>query len=86
VILTGTGCKTQGVALVNKIRMLDWAARKARKVERVPQRLSTMLSRGWWRCWTDGKRTQDEDRCRATSAWCLGEAAATNDPFLIGAM
>lgn len=37
VSLAGTGCKTQGVALVNKIRMLDLAARKARKVERVPQ-------------------------------------------------
>jgi mRNA interferase ChpB len=37
VTLTGTGCKTQGVALVNKIRMLDLAARKARKVERAPQ-------------------------------------------------
>lgn len=37
VSLTGTGCKTQGVALVNKIRMLDLTARKARKVERVPQ-------------------------------------------------
>jgi len=37
VSLTGTGCKTQGVALVNKIRMLDLAARKAHKVERVPQ-------------------------------------------------
>jgi mRNA interferase ChpB len=37
VSLTGTGCKTQGVALVNKIRMLDLAARKARKVERVPK-------------------------------------------------
>lgn len=37
VTLTGTGCKTQGAALVNKIRMLDLAARKARKVERVPQ-------------------------------------------------
>lgn len=37
ITLTGTGCKTQGVALVNKIRMLDLAARKARKVERVPQ-------------------------------------------------
>lgn len=37
VALRGTGCKTQGVALVNKIRMLDLAARKARKVERVPQ-------------------------------------------------
>jgi mRNA interferase ChpB len=37
VSLTGAGCKTQGVALVNKIRMLDLAARKARKVERVPK-------------------------------------------------
>lgn len=37
VTLTGTGCKTQGVALVNKIRMLDLSARKARKVERAPQ-------------------------------------------------
>ncbi|MEJ8854804.1 type II toxin-antitoxin system ChpB family toxin [Variovorax robiniae] len=35
--LMGTGCKTQGVALMNKIRMLDLAARGARKVERVPQ-------------------------------------------------
>lgn len=39
VTLTGTGCKTQGVALVNKIRMLDLVARKARKVERVPQQV-----------------------------------------------
>ena len=37
VTLTGTGCKTQGVALVNKIRMHDLSARKARKIERVPQ-------------------------------------------------
>ena len=37
VSLTGTGCKTQGVALVNKVRMLDLAARQARKVERVPK-------------------------------------------------
>ena len=37
VTLTGTGCKTQGVALMNKIRMLDLAARRARKVERAPQ-------------------------------------------------
>lgn len=36
VSLSGTGCRTQGVALVNKIRMLDLAARKARKVERAP--------------------------------------------------
>jgi mRNA interferase ChpB len=35
--LTGAGCKTQGVALINKIRMLDLAARKARKIERAPQ-------------------------------------------------
>jgi mRNA interferase ChpB len=37
VSLTGSGCKTQGVALVNKIRMLDLSARKARRIERVPQ-------------------------------------------------
>ena len=37
VTLTGTGSKTQGVALINKIRMLDPVARKARKVERVSQ-------------------------------------------------
>ena len=37
VTLTGTGCKTQGVALVNKVRMLDLAARQARKIERAPQ-------------------------------------------------
>ena len=37
VSLTGTGCRTQGVALVNKIRTLDLAARKARKLERAPQ-------------------------------------------------
>ena len=36
VSLTGTGCKTQGVALVNKIRSLDLAARGARRVERAP--------------------------------------------------
>ena len=39
VSLTGTGCKTQGVALVNKLRMLDLAAGKANKVERVPQQV-----------------------------------------------
>jgi mRNA interferase ChpB len=37
VSLDGTGSKTKGVALVNKIRMLDLAARKARKVERASQ-------------------------------------------------
>jgi mRNA interferase ChpB len=37
VSLTGTGCETQGVALVNKMRMMDLVARKAKKIERVPQ-------------------------------------------------
>ena len=37
VSLMNTGCKTQGVALVNKCRMMDLAARKAKKIERVPQ-------------------------------------------------
>ena len=37
VSLTGTGCKTKGVALINKIRMLDLTARKARMIERAPQ-------------------------------------------------
>ena len=46
VSLMDTGCKTQGVALLNKIRMLDLNARKARKVERVPQAvLDDALSR-----------------------------------------
>ena len=35
--LMNTGCKTQGVDLVNKCRMMDLAARKAKKIERVPQ-------------------------------------------------
>ena len=50
--LTGSGCKTQGVALVNKIRMLDLTARQAKKIERVPpmviedalSRIEAMLS------------------------------------------
>ena len=37
VSLTGTGCRTQGVVLVNKLRMVDLAARKARRIERAPQ-------------------------------------------------
>jgi len=37
VSLMGTGCKTQGVALVNKIRMMDLNARKAKKIERAPR-------------------------------------------------
>jgi mRNA interferase ChpB len=51
VTLSGTGCKTHGVALVNKIRMMDLGARKARKIERVPdeviddalQRIASLL-------------------------------------------
>jgi len=31
--LTGTGCKTQGVVLINKIRMLDLSTRQAKKIE-----------------------------------------------------
>ena len=37
VTLSGTGCTTQGVILVNKIRMLDLNARNARKIESVPE-------------------------------------------------
>lgn len=37
VTLSGTGCKTQGVALVNKIRMMDLGARGAKRIERVPK-------------------------------------------------
>lgn len=37
VSLTGTGCRTQDVVLVNKLRMMDLAARKARRIERAPQ-------------------------------------------------
>jgi mRNA interferase ChpB len=36
VTLAGTGCKTNGVALINKVRMLDLTARGARKIERAP--------------------------------------------------
>ena len=35
--LGGADCKTHGVALINKIRMLDLVARNAKRVERVPQ-------------------------------------------------
>ena len=37
VSLMGTGCRTQGVALVNKIRMMDLNARKAKTIERAPR-------------------------------------------------
>ncbi len=37
VSLSDVGCKTRGVALINKIRMMDLVARKAKKVERVPE-------------------------------------------------
>jgi mRNA interferase ChpB len=35
-MLTGTGCKTQGVALINKVRMMNLGARGAKKIERAP--------------------------------------------------
>jgi mRNA interferase ChpB len=35
--LTGAGTKTQGVALVNQIRMLDLESRKAKRIETVPE-------------------------------------------------
>ncbi|MYM36686.1 type II toxin-antitoxin system ChpB family toxin [Duganella sp. FT94W] len=35
--LSGVGTKTQGVALVNQIRMLDLGARKAKRVEIAPE-------------------------------------------------
>jgi len=35
--LSGVGTKTQGVALVNQIRMLDLGARKAKRVETAPE-------------------------------------------------
>ena len=37
VTLMGSGCRTQGVALMNKIRMMDLNARKAKKIERAPR-------------------------------------------------
>lgn len=35
--LGGAGTKTQGVALINQIRMLDLDARKAKRLEAVPE-------------------------------------------------
>ncbi len=35
--LMNNGCKTQGVALANKCRVMDFAARKTKKIERTPQ-------------------------------------------------
>jgi mRNA interferase ChpB len=35
--LDGAGTKTQGVALVNQIRMLDLEARKAKRIETAPE-------------------------------------------------
>lgn len=36
VTLSGSGCDTQGAALINKIRMLDLNARKAQHIEHAP--------------------------------------------------
>jgi len=35
--LTGSGCETQGVVLLNKIRMLDLKARGGKVLEKAPQ-------------------------------------------------
>ncbi len=35
--LTTTGCKTQGTALIETVRVLDPAARQAHRIERVSQ-------------------------------------------------
>ena len=35
--LSGAGTETQGVALINQIRMLDLVARKAKRVETAPE-------------------------------------------------
>ena len=35
--LSGSGTKTQGVALVNQVRMMDLEARKAKRVETAPE-------------------------------------------------
>jgi mRNA interferase ChpB len=37
VSLAGSGCRTDGAVLINKIRVLDLTARKARRIERAPQ-------------------------------------------------
>jgi len=37
VSLDDAGCKTHGVALINKMRLLDLVARKAKRVERAPE-------------------------------------------------
>jgi len=35
--LTGSGCETQGIVLLNKIRMLDIKSRNGKVIERVPK-------------------------------------------------
>jgi mRNA interferase ChpB len=35
--LTGAGTKTQGVALVNQVRMMDLEARGAKRIETAPE-------------------------------------------------
>lgn len=35
--LAGSGCRTDGAVLINKIRVLDLTALKARRIERAPQ-------------------------------------------------
>jgi len=44
VSLTGAGCQTQGVILLNKIRMLDLKARGAKRIEKVPEYIMEEVS------------------------------------------
>lgn len=37
VTLMGTGSKVTGIALCHQIKALDWAARRAARVDRIPQ-------------------------------------------------
>ena len=39
VTLTGMGLKTEGVALANQARILDWTERRAKFIETVPQEI-----------------------------------------------
>lgn len=34
--LSGSGCKTQGAVLINKMRTMDLSARQAKRIERAP--------------------------------------------------
>ena len=44
VSLMGTGIKTQGVVLVNQVRMMDLSIRQAKKIETVPKEILEEVS------------------------------------------